>query len=56
MVSGAPRRPDTDEIEAIAWFPPDALPSPISNLLHHAVEDIVSGARGVVRDRLPRIN
>ena len=53
---GEPRRPDTDEIAEVRWFPPDAMPAPVSNLLHHALADVTSDARGVVRDGLPRIN
>jgi hypothetical protein len=37
-------------------FAPDEIPEPSSNLLHHSLEDVVQNRRGVVRDRLPRIN
>ena len=53
---GRPGRPAGGEIAEVAWFRPDEIPRPTSNLLHHALEDIVAGRRGVVRDGLPRIN
>jgi hypothetical protein len=36
--------------------PPDEIPKPTSNLLHHALPGIVASRRGVVRYELPRIN
>ena len=56
IVAGEPAVPGTGEIDEVGWFRPDALPAPITNLLHHAVADVVADARGIVRDRLPRIN
>jgi 8-oxo-dGTP diphosphatase len=53
---GVPLRPETGEIDEVGWFDPDHIPQPRSNLLHHALADIVAGRRGVVRDGLPRIN
>jgi 8-oxo-dGTP diphosphatase len=53
---GEPALPSTGEIADIAWFAPDEIPHPRSNLLHHALADIAAGRRGVVRDGLPRIN
>jgi 8-oxo-dGTP diphosphatase len=53
---GEPALPDTGEISEVGWFPPDEIPHPRSNILHHALADIVEGRRGVVRDGLPRIN
>ena len=56
IASGEPARPDSGEIDEVGWFFPEEIPSPTSNLLHHALSDIVEGRRGVVRDGLPRIN
>jgi 8-oxo-dGTP pyrophosphatase MutT (NUDIX family) len=56
IASGEPKRPDSGEIDEVGWFLPEEIPTPTSNLLHHALEDIVAGRRGVVRDGLPRIN
>ena len=54
--SGEPALPSTGEIAEVGWFSPDEIPHPRSNLLHHALADIVEGRRGVVRNGLPRIN
>jgi ADP-ribose pyrophosphatase YjhB (NUDIX family) len=54
--NGKPTLPATGEIAEVGWFAPDEIPRPRSNLLHHALDDIVSGRRGVVRDGLPKIN
>jgi 8-oxo-dGTP diphosphatase len=54
--NGEPLRPETGEIDEVGWFDPDQIPQPTSNLLHHALADIVAGRHGVVRDGLPRIN
>lgn len=56
IASGEPARPDSGEIAEVGWFLPEEIPEPTSNLLHHALGDIVAGRRGVVRDDLPRIN
>jgi 8-oxo-dGTP diphosphatase len=56
VAAGEPGRPTSGEIEAVGWFALDALPSPVSNVLHHSARDIRGDARGVVRDELPRIN
>jgi 8-oxo-dGTP diphosphatase len=56
IASGEPVRPESGEIAEVGWFSPDAIPEPTSNLLHHALPDIVAGRRGVFRDDLPRIN
>ena len=56
IASGMPARPDTGEIDEVGWFAFDAIPGPVTNSLHHALPDVVEGARGVVRDQLPRIN
>lgn len=54
--NGEPALPDTGEISAVEWLRFDEIPHPQSNLLHHALDDIVAGRSGVVRDGLPRIN
>jgi ADP-ribose pyrophosphatase YjhB (NUDIX family) len=56
VVAGEPTVPPTGEIAEVGWFDLDAIPSPVTNGLHHALPDVVADARGVVRDRLPRIN
>lgn len=56
ITSGEPTLPESGEIAEIGWFRPEEIPEPTSNLLHHALDDIVEGRRGVVRDDLPRIN
>jgi 8-oxo-dGTP pyrophosphatase MutT (NUDIX family) len=55
IVDGIPTRPATGEIDTVAWFKPNAIPTPVTNLLHHALPDVLTGARGVVRDGLPRV-
>lgn len=47
-----PQRPPSDEIAAVGWFPLDAIPTPITNVLHHALADVRRGRRDVVRDDL----
>jgi 8-oxo-dGTP diphosphatase len=54
--AGEPALQDAAEIAEIGWFSPEEAPYPQSNLLHHALADVVAGRRGVVRDGLPRIN
>lgn len=54
IVSGEPEICDRAEIIDLGWFPPDAVPQPVTNLLHHALADAIAGERGVVRDGLPR--
>lgn len=56
VLDGVPAIPDTGEIAEVGWFAPDAIPQPTSNILHHALADVVAGRVGVVRDALPRIN
>jgi ADP-ribose pyrophosphatase YjhB (NUDIX family) len=56
VADGEPHRPSSGEIAEVGWFSPREIPEPRSNILHHALEDVVSGRRGVVRDGLPRIN
>jgi 8-oxo-dGTP diphosphatase len=53
---GEPGLPKTGGIAEVNWVAPDEIPEPSSNLLHHSLEDVVENHRGVVRDRLPRIN
>jgi 8-oxo-dGTP diphosphatase len=56
IVDGVPACPESGEIADLGWFDPEAIPHPISNILHHALADVVSDRRGVVRGGLPRIN
>jgi 8-oxo-dGTP pyrophosphatase MutT (NUDIX family) len=56
IANGEPVRPESGEIAEVGWFGPEEVPDPTSNLLHHALDDIVEGRRGVVRDDLRRIN
>lgn len=55
IVEGEPRLLDTGELSAVEWLPPREIPEPRTNLLHHAMLDALAGARGVVRDNLPRL-
>ncbi len=55
-VAGEPAVPSTGEIAEVGWYAPDAIPHPVSNVLHHALPDVVDGARNVVRENLPRLN
>jgi ADP-ribose pyrophosphatase YjhB (NUDIX family) len=57
ITAGVPAVPDgaRGEITEVGWYEVDAIPEPVTNLLHHALADAVAGARGVVRDGLPRI-
>ena len=56
IADGEPCVPAGGEIAEVGWFATSEIPRPTSNLLHHALDDIVTGRRGVVRDGLPRIN
>ena len=56
IVSGTPAMPVTGELSEVAWYSPAAIPQPVSTVLHYALPDAVAGARGVVRDRLPRVS
>lgn len=56
IAAGTPAVPATGEIAEVGWFDPRALPSPVTNALHHALEDVLAGTRGVVRDGLPRVS
>jgi ADP-ribose pyrophosphatase YjhB (NUDIX family) len=55
IVRGEPHAPASGEIAEVGWFSPDALPQPRTNILHHALPDVLAGGRGVVRDRLARL-
>ena len=52
---GEPARPETEEIAEVGWFEPQSIPEPRSNILHHALADVLAGWRGV-RDSLQRIH
>jgi ADP-ribose pyrophosphatase YjhB (NUDIX family) len=57
IAGGTPVVPDgaRGEIAEVGWYAADAIPQPVTNLLHHALPDAVADARGVVRDGLPRL-
>ena len=56
ILDGEPQVPSSGEIDEVAWWSAKALPTPRSNILHHAVPDAIAGARGVERTHLPRIS
>ena len=56
IIDGVPAVPNTDEIAEVGWFEPSAIPSPTTNSLHYSLQDALRGARGLVRDGLPRIS
>ena len=56
IVDGAPTVPAGDEIAEVGWFAPAEIPEPHTNLLHHALADVLADARGVERRDLERIN
>jgi len=56
IVAGEPAVPATGEIAEVAWYGVDALPRPVTNILHHSLADVVAGRTGVVRENLVRIN
>ena len=55
IVNGTPALQPTDELTAVEWMAPDAIPDPKSNVLHHALDDALAGRSGVARRGLPRI-
>jgi 8-oxo-dGTP pyrophosphatase MutT (NUDIX family) len=55
IVRGRPALQPTDELSAVEWLAPEAIPHPRSNALHHALDDALAGRRDVVRTGLPRI-
>lgn len=56
IVDGIPAVPEGDEIAEVGWFDPADIPEPRSNVLHHALADVLAGARDVERRGLERIN
>jgi len=52
---GEPALQATDELTAVEWLRPEAIPDPRSNVLHHALDDALAGRRGLARKSLPRI-
>ena len=56
IVAGEPQMPESGEIAEIRWCASDDLPSPRTNLLHHALPDALAGRTAVERDDLPRIS
>jgi 8-oxo-dGTP diphosphatase len=55
ILGGTPRVPETGEIAAVRWWPPDTLPWPQTNALYHALPDALAGRTGVERHGLPRV-
>jgi 8-oxo-dGTP diphosphatase len=55
IVRGEPSLQPTDELSAVEWFLPDAIPEPRSNVLHHALDDALAGGRDIARTGLARI-
>ena len=55
MVQGEPTLQPTDELSAVEWFLPDAIPEPRSIVLHHALDDALAGRRDIARTGLQRI-
>jgi len=55
IVSGEPALQPTEELTAVEWLSPDAIPNPKSNVLHHALGDAIEGRRDLERTGLPRI-
>jgi len=55
IVSGEPALQPTDELTAVEWLHPNAIPDPKSNVLHHALADALAGRRDVARTGLARI-
>ena len=56
VVSGGPSLPETGELSEVAWYDPQRIPRPVSNVLHYALPDAVAGARAVVRNGLARVS
>jgi ADP-ribose pyrophosphatase YjhB (NUDIX family) len=56
ILAGVPAVPATGEIADVRWWPPDALPWPRTNLLHHALPDALAGRSNVTRRGLPRVS
>ena len=55
IVNGEPALQPTDELTAVEWLAPAAIPDPKSNVLHHALDDALAGRRDLARTGLPRI-
>jgi 8-oxo-dGTP diphosphatase len=55
IVRGEPTLQPTDELSAVEWFPPRAIPEPRSNVLHHALDDALEGRRNLARTGFARI-
>lgn len=56
IIGGTAAVPDSGEIAEVGWYAPDAVPAPVTNVLHHALPDALAGSRGIVRTGLPRLN
>jgi ADP-ribose pyrophosphatase YjhB (NUDIX family) len=55
IASGEPALQPTEELTAVEWLAPDAIPEPKSNVLHHALDDALAGRINLARTGLPRI-
>ena len=55
IVSGEPALQPTDELSAVEWLLPDAIPDPKSNVLHYALDDALAGRSNVERTGLRRV-
>ncbi len=49
IVAGQPRRPETAEIDEVAWLAPDEIPHPQTNNLIFALPDALAGERDLDR-------
>jgi 8-oxo-dGTP pyrophosphatase MutT (NUDIX family) len=56
IVHGDPVLQPTEELTAVEWLPPEAIPDPRSNVLHHALADALAGRSDLTRTGLARIN
>ena len=54
-VRGTPYLADPNEITEVGWFPPDALPRPISDFTLRRITDAISGAPAGVWKIGPRV-
>jgi 8-oxo-dGTP pyrophosphatase MutT (NUDIX family) len=50
IARGVPTVPPSGEIEEIGWFPPNALPDPMTHTAPHGIRDAVAGSRGAFRE------
>jgi 8-oxo-dGTP diphosphatase len=55
IATGEPALQPTEELAAVEWLSPNAIPDPKSNVLHYALRDALAGRRNVERSGLLRI-